>query len=95
MTVKGTSLQTFLDEENKEKRKTDKEKVLEIIKEQAPVTRHEVYETMGKYPNQISGRFTELLDEGKIQVAGETENEAGNPVELLKPTTKGRRSIYR
>lgn len=74
-----TSLQAYLD--NKVSLEGDKETVYNLLKENGPMTQEQVAQQMGKYPNQVSGRFTELEDENLIEVVSITVNSRGNQVQ--------------
>lgn len=59
--------------------------VLEVIEEIFPVTCEGVARHMGKFPHQISGRFTGLKKKNQIRVVDEVLNNEGNKVALYVP----------
>lgn len=65
-----TSLDAFFGKKESGSLKTDREKVYELVDTHGPVTCQEVANLMDKRPNDVSGRFTELLDDGEIKVTG-------------------------
>jgi len=66
-----TSLQAFQQKKKDGSLKGDQKEVKEIIEEHGPITCEQVAEKMGKYPHQISGRFSELReDKDIIEITG-------------------------
>jgi len=66
-----TSLQAFQQKKEDGSLKGDRKQVYELIKQHGPITCEQVAEKMGKYPHQISGRFSELReDKDVIEITG-------------------------
>jgi len=61
-----TSIQAYQQKVKNGSLKTDKQKVLNLIKELGPVSSKELQMWMNKPKHTFSGRFTELEDEGLI-----------------------------
>ena len=72
MTVAETSLQAYLQKKDEGSLEGDQKTVYQIIKNNQPISSEAVARRMNKYPHQISGRFTELLDKNMIEITGYT-----------------------
>jgi predicted HTH transcriptional regulator len=70
MTVAETSLQAFQQKIEDGSLSQDQETVYKLVKKEGPVTCKEAARMLRKTPNQISGRFTELLDKNLIHITG-------------------------
>lgn len=55
--IADTSLQAFQQKKEDGTLQGDKEKVYQIIKKHGPISIKETARKMGKFPNEISGRF--------------------------------------
>lgn len=69
-----TSIDAFHDKLEDGSLTDDQEEVLKLVANHGPTTLKDVAEIMGRYPNQVSGRFTELRDQGLIKVVGRDGN---------------------
>lgn len=65
-----TSLDKFYEKKEDDSLSGDRRKVFEKIQSLQPTTCREVANALDKKKHQISGRFTELRDEGLIEVVG-------------------------
>jgi predicted HTH transcriptional regulator len=70
MTVAETSLQVFQQKLEDGSLTNDQETIYKLVKKEGPVTCKETAQMLRKTPNQISGRFTELLDKNLIEIKG-------------------------
>lgn len=68
-----TSLDAFEGKKSDGSLTGDRKKVKDMVEEHGPVTCKRVAELMDKTPNQISGRFTELLDQDEIKIVGRSD----------------------
>jgi hypothetical protein len=64
-------------------------KILALLAEQ-DMTCEELARKLGKYPNQISGRFRPLAEAKKIKKVGTRETHTGCAADLWRVTTHGR-----
>jgi len=66
-----TSLRAFQQKKEDGTLQGDRKQVYELIQEHGPITCEQVAQKMGKYPHQISGRFSELReDHDLIEITG-------------------------
>jgi predicted HTH transcriptional regulator len=70
VTVAETSLQAFKQKKKDGSLSQDQETIYKLVKKEGPITCKETARMLRKTPNQISGRFTELLDKNLIQITG-------------------------
>lgn len=75
MSVADTSLEAFLEKKESGTLTEDQELVFKVIKKHAPVTCKDVAIRLNKFPNEISGRFTELRKSGEIKIVGRKEGQ--------------------
>lgn len=68
-----TSLDAFMDKV--EDLSSDQKKVLDTVANFGPITLNEVAEILDKFPNQISGRFTELRNSNRIKIVGRKQGQ--------------------
>jgi len=80
MTAAETSLQAYMTKKKDGSLEGDQKRVYEIIESEGPISSEAVARRMQKYPHQISGRFTELLDKDIIEISGFTTNSNDNQV---------------
>ena len=74
-TVADTSLQAYLQKKKDGSLEGDKKRVYKIIKEHGPISIKETAKRMGKFPNEISGRFgSELKNEHDLIEEAGVEN---------------------
>lgn len=73
MSMADTSLDAFMDKKESGSLESDRQKVYDKIDNHGPITCEEVAELMDKRPNDISGRFTELREDGRIEIAGKSD----------------------
>jgi len=59
-TIADTSLQAYFKKQRDGTLSEDQEQVYQIIKKHGPISCKQTAIRMGKFPNEISGRFTEL-----------------------------------
>jgi len=78
MSIADTSLKAYVD--NQEQFEGDKREVYRIIREHGPIHGSNIARRMEKPYHTISGRLTELKNEGEIVATGVTENRFGNQV---------------
>lgn len=71
---KGTAFR-----KHKETRIKQKERVLEVIKAQGEVTTYRLYELLAMKPQSLTGRLSDLEQEGLIYQKGRFIPEAGKP----------------
>jgi hypothetical protein len=57
---------------SQEKRDSDKRRILELSQRDEGVTLHEACEDMKRNPNELSGRFSEMVRDGQLSRRGET-----------------------
>lgn len=76
-----TSLQAFQQKKEDGSLKGDQKEVKDIIEEHGPITCEQVAQKMGKYPHQISGRFSELREDyDLIKITGVKDGHRQYPV---------------
>jgi len=66
-----TSVEAFAGT-SQEKRDNDKRRILELSQRPDGVTLHEACADMGRNPNELSGRFSELVRDGQLERRGAT-----------------------
>lgn len=75
MTVAETSLIAFEKKKKDGSLEGDKKRVYKIIKNHGPISIKETAQIMGKFPNEISGRFgSELRDKHDLITEAGVEN---------------------
>ena len=71
MTVAETSLQAYYKKQKTGTLTEDQEQVYQIIKKHGPISCKQTARRMNKFPNEISGRFTELRKQKNlIKISG-------------------------
>lgn len=70
MTVAETSLEAFTKKKENGTLTGDRKKVYQKIKSEGPISCKKVALQLNKFPNEISGRFTELLEQDMIKITG-------------------------
>jgi len=73
MTVAETSLEAFTKKKENGTLTGDRKKVFQKIKAKGPISCKQVALQLNKFPNEISGRFTELLEQDKIEITGKEQ----------------------
>lgn len=68
MSVAETSLDAYLQKKQDGTLTEDQEQVYQLIKKHQPITCKNTALKMNRFPNEISGRFTELRDQGLIEI---------------------------
>jgi len=70
MTIAETSLQAFKQKLEDGSLSQDQETIYKLVDKEGPITCTTAAKMLRRTPNQISGRFTELLDKNLIQITG-------------------------
>jgi Fic family protein len=62
-----------------------REQIVELLADRGPLTAFQIADILGIRINTISGRFTELVDRGQIEIAPERgRNDAGRQVYIYR-----------
>jgi hypothetical protein len=70
MSVAETSLDAYLQKKKDGTLTEDQEAVYQIIKKHGPISCKQTALKMNRFPNEISGRFTELRNQNQIKITG-------------------------